>query len=53
VTLESAGNGTLMTVDVRMPDGMSDMRALEWMATPHMQEGWSDTIDRLVAHYTA
>ena len=36
-----------MHLDVRMPEGMSDERAAQWMATPHMQQGWADTIDRL------
>jgi len=47
LTLTALGNKTVMHLDVRMPEGMSDERAAQWMATPHMQQGWADTIDRL------
>ncbi len=43
-----AGGRTAMTLDVRLPDTMSDERAAEWMATG-MPDGWGQTIDRLVA----
>jgi uncharacterized protein YndB with AHSA1/START domain len=47
LSLTADGNQTVMHLDVRMPEGMSDERATQWMATPHMQQGWSDTIDRI------
>ena len=51
LTLSAVGNRTAMTVDVRLPDSMSEQIAREWMES-HVQQGWSDTIDRLVAAYT-
>jgi uncharacterized protein YndB with AHSA1/START domain len=48
--LEQDGSGTRMVLDCRLPAGMSDERAAALLATP-MRQGWSDTIDRLVAAY--
>jgi uncharacterized protein YndB with AHSA1/START domain len=48
LVLEADGNGTKMTLDVRLPEGMSEDRALAFLSSA-MRQGWSDTIDRLVA----
>jgi len=50
LVLERDGNGTTMTLDVRLPEGMSDDRAAAFL-TSAMRQGWGETIDRLVAQY--
>jgi uncharacterized protein YndB with AHSA1/START domain len=45
---EEDADQTRMTVMVSLPERMSDERAAEWLASG-MRNGWSDTIDRLVA----
>ena len=45
--LELDGDRTSMTLDVRLPESMSDDKVREWLESG-MRPGWSDTIDRLV-----
>ena len=50
LVLEREGDGTRLTLDCRLPEGMSDQRAKALLSTP-MRRGWSDTIDRLVGAF--
>lgn len=52
VTLKELGEKTKMIVHVALPGHESDERIREWLATG-MREGWSVTIDRLVAHFAS
>ncbi len=51
VTLSPVREGdrtrTEMSLEVRLPEGMSEQRARDLLALP-MEQGWNDTIDRLV-----
>ena len=51
LTLSAVGNRTAMSVDVQLPASMDEETAREWMES-HVQQGWSDTIDRLVSACT-
>jgi uncharacterized protein YndB with AHSA1/START domain len=51
VTLMRIGRRTAMSVDVRLPEGMSEERARR-MLESNVRQGWSDTIDRLVQRCT-
>jgi uncharacterized protein YndB with AHSA1/START domain len=42
-----AGN-TEMIFTLRLPDQMTDEQVRDWLDTPHMRQGWSETIDRIV-----
>ena len=52
VLLRPVGERTEMIFHVQLPDHISDEKTNEWLATG-MREGWSMTIDRLVAHYAS
>lgn len=43
---------TEMIFQVELPEHLSDERVSEWLASG-MRDGWSDTIDRLVASFAA
>jgi hypothetical protein len=40
-----------MVLRFSLPDHLSEVAVREWMGTPHMREGWDDTIDRVVARF--
>jgi uncharacterized protein YndB with AHSA1/START domain len=50
VTLNDIGEKTEMIFQVALSEQMSDERVREWLATG-MRDGWSETIDRLVANF--
>jgi uncharacterized protein YndB with AHSA1/START domain len=52
IVLNAVGDQTEMIFQLSLPDHLSDDQVPEWLATG-MREGWSDTIDRLVARFAA
>ena len=50
MTLTGMGTRTAMTIDLDLPESMDEATAKEWMES-HVMQGWSDTIDRVVAAY--
>ena len=50
VTLQfnDIADSTEMIFTLTLPENMSDDEVREWLETPHMRQGWSDTIDRIV-----
>jgi len=50
ITLNDLGEKTEMIFQVALSEQLSDERVHEWLATG-MRDGWSETIDRLVATF--
>ena len=50
ILLTPSGARTEMLFRLQLPDHLSEERTAEWMASG-MRDGWSMTIDRLVARY--
>jgi uncharacterized protein YndB with AHSA1/START domain len=50
IDFRAIGTSTEMTLRVDLPDHLTEESVREWLATG-MQQGWGQTIDRLVALY--
>jgi len=50
IDLKPVGRQTEMKLHLELPDHLSEERSREWLETG-MEDGWGQTVDRLVARY--